>query len=165
MKAFLALGGILLVAFVTNHFFISKVESTDRRLANFSERNNPKQIKWEHQVASDLAAHKESVQASVKPSWQDQLIYEVLLGQYDVKMQDGVISRISLQQSMQGVDVSTEQFIERFGKKIKNFESYKVQKMTQNEEKIQLFDQAGSLSGTFSIKRNENGKILNFDIQ
>ncbi len=165
MKAVLSLGGILLVAFVTNHFFISKIDQTDRGVANFSERNNPKQIKWEHQVAADLAANKESVQASVKPNWQDQLVYEVLMGQYDIQTQNGMIQKISLQQSMQGVSVTTQQFVERFGKKIKDFDSYKINKVSSSEEQVQLFDKAGSSSGSFSIKRNESGRLINFDIQ
>ncbi len=165
MKIILSLIVILACAFFTHHFFIAKLDSSDREVAAFSERNNAGQIKWEQKIAGELSNNKEKIQASVKPNWQDQLAYEFFMGQYDISTESGQIHKISLQKSMGGVSLSSDQFIAKFGHQLKDFASYKKNQKDGQTEVIDLFDKTGAVSGSFQIIRNDDGKVVEFTVQ
>lgn len=165
MKIILSLALVVVSAFLTHYFFINKLESTDNRgVAAFSERNNAQQIKWEHQVAEELADNKAQVQVAVRPNWQDQLAYEFFMGQYDITFDRGQIQKISLQKSMNGVSFTADQFMEKFGRQMKDFASYKKTQSDSKTENINLYDKAGTAVGGFQIIRDENGKVTEFTI-
>ncbi len=165
MKIILSLVAIVATAFLTHHFFISKLDNSGREVAAFSERNNAGQIKWEHKVAQDLATNKDKIQASVKPNWQDQLAYEFFMGQYDISAESGQIQKISLQKSANGVNFSSDQFMEKFGHQIKAYSTYKKSQTDDKTEVIDLFDNSGLLAGSFHIVRNEDGKVIEFIVK
>jgi hypothetical protein len=165
MKIILSLVLVVASAFLTHHFFISRLDHSDRDVAAFSERNNAGQIKWEHKVAQDLATNKDKIQASVKPNWQDQLAYEFFMGQYDISTEAGQIQKISLQKSMDGVAFTADQFIEKFGHQLKDFSSYKKNQADGKTEVIDLFDQTGSVAGSFHIIRNDDGRVVEFIVK
>ena len=162
MKIILSFIVVVGTAFFTNYFFIARLDRSNRDVAAFSERNNAGQIKWEQQVAQDLAHHKDKIQSSVKPNWQDQLAYEFFSGQYDISTDSGQIQKISLQKSMGGVTFSADQFMEKFGHQIKAFATYKSNQTDGKTEVIDLFDQSGMLAGSFHITRNDDGKVVEF---
>lgn len=165
MKIILSLVAIVATAFLTHHFFISKLDNSGREVAAFSERNNAGQIKWEHKVAADLATNKDKIQASVKPNWQDQLAYEFFMGQYDISSESGQIQKISLQKSMNGISFSADQFMSKFGHQIKDYTSYKKSQTDDKTEVIDLYDKSGLLAGSFHIVRNEDGKVIEFIVK
>lgn len=165
MKIILSLVAIVATAFLTHHFFISKLDNSGREVAAFSERNNAGQIKWEHQVAGELASNKDKIQASVKPNWQDQLAYEFFMGQYDISSESGQIQKISLQKSMNGVTFSADQFMEKFGRQLKPYSSYKINRTDEKTEIIDLFDNSGLLAGSFHIIRNDDGRVVEFVVK
>ncbi|MBC7752907.1 MAG: hypothetical protein H7Z71_01635 [Moraxellaceae bacterium] len=165
MKIILSLVAIVATAFLTHHFFISRLDNSDREVAAFSERNNAGQIKWEHQVAGELASNKDKIQASVKPNWQDQLAYEFFKGQYDISAESGQIQKISLQKSADGVTFSADQFMEKFGHQIKNYSTYKKNQTDGKTEIIDLFDNSGLLAGSFHIIRNDDGRVVEFVVK
>lgn len=165
MKIILSLVAILVTAFLTHHFFISKLNDSDRDVAAFSERNNANQIKWEHAVAEDLSKNKEGLQNSIKPNWQDQLAYEFFRGQYDISVNDGQIQKISLQKSMNGVTFTAEQFLEKFGHQMKDFATFKKNQIDAKTESISLYNGSGAVAGTFEIVRNEDGRVIEFIVR
>jgi hypothetical protein len=165
MKIILSLVAIIATAFLTHHFFISRLDHSGREVAAFSERNNAGQIKWEHKVAGELASNKDKIQASVKPNWQDQLAYEFFMGQYDISAESGQIQKISLQKSMNGVNFNSDQFMEKFGHQIKTYSSYKKSQTDDKIEVIDLFDSSGLLAGSFHIVRNQDGKVVEFIVK
>lgn len=166
MKIILSLILITGSAFLTHYLFISKLDNSDNReVAAFSERNNANQIKWEHEVAEELAQNKAPVQAAVKPNWQDQLAHEFFMGQYDISTSNGRIQKISLQKSMNGVSFSASQFVEKFGHQIKDFASYKTNQLDERTENIDLYDQSGIVAGTFQIVRNDQGRVVEFIVK
>ena len=163
MKIILALTLVIVSAFLTHHFFITRLSHTENReVAAFSERNNAQQIQWEHQIAEELAQQKTEVQVAVRPNWRDQLAYEFFMGQYDISLNGGQIQKISLQKSMTGVSFTSGQFIEKFGHQLKDFSTYKTTQSNSQTEVINLYDKAGAASGSFQITRDENGKVVEF---
>lgn len=159
---------VLGTAFLTHYFFIQRIETKDsetgRDVASFGERNSTPQIKWEQKIAEELS-ESTTLQASVKPSWHDLLVYEYLSGQYDVVVRQGQIENLKLQPSMNGVKFQTKDFIEKFGHKIKTFETYKIEPANQNDEQVQLFDKTGSVAGRVQVQRDDKGLVLNISIQ
>lgn len=166
MKIILSFVVVIASAFLTHHFFISKLgDSQNRDLASFAERNSAHQIQWEHQVAGELAQNKANVQVAVRPNWQDQLAYEFFMGQYDISLSSGQIQKITLQKSMRGVPLSTDQFIKKYGHQLKEFSSYKRQQVNTQTEMVDLFDKTGQSAGRFQIIRNDEGRVVELAIQ
>ncbi len=156
-------------AFVTHYFFVQRIENQDsnRDVASFGERNSSPQIKWEQKVAEELS-ESTTTQASVKPNWQDLLVYEYLSGQYDVVIRQGQIEKMQLQPSMTGVQFETKEFIEKYGHQIKKFATYKIQTNPDGDaknENVQLFDQSGGAAGVIHIQRTDKGLVQNISFQ
>ena len=151
-------------AFMTHYFFVQRIESKDRDVASFGERNSMSQIKWEQTLADDLASST-TTQTSVKPSWHDLLVYEYLSGQYDVVVRQGQIETLKLQPSMMGVKFNTSEFVEKYGRKIKNFATYKVDASDKKNETVQFYDQQGTSAGLIKIERNDEGLVQNIVVQ
>jgi hypothetical protein len=164
-KILLSFAFVLGTAFITHYFFVQRIESQDsnRDVASFGERNSSPQIKWEQKVAEELS-DSTTTQASVKPNWQDLLVYEYLSGQYDVVMRQGQIEKMQLQPSMNGVQFQTKDFIEKYGHQIKKFATYKIQ-TTNDVDQVQLFDQSGAAAGTVQIDRTDKGLVRNISFQ
>lgn len=155
-------------AFLTHYFFVQRIESKDkgdnRDVASFGERNSMSQIKWEQTLADDLATST-TTQTSVKPSWHDLLVYEYLSGQYDVVVKQGQIEKLKLQPAMNGVKFQTSEFVEKYGRKIKNFATYKLDSADKKNETVQFFDQQGASAGLIKIERNDDGLVQNITVQ
>lgn len=166
-KIIFSLATVLVTAFLTHYFFISKIDETGREVAAFSERNNPQQIKWEQTVAEELSkkSNGQKLQNSVKPSWQDQLAYEFFRGQYDISVDDGQINKISLQNSMDGVNFTADEMIEKFGHQLKSFSTYKKNQISAKTESVNLFNDQGVVVGSFEIVRADDGRVLEFLIK
>jgi hypothetical protein len=165
-KIILSFVFVLATAFITHYFFVQKIESEDsnRDVASFGERNSSPQIKWEQKVADELS-ESNATQSAVKPNWQDLLVYEYLSGQYDVVVKQGQIEKMNLQPSMSGVVFKTQDFIERYAKKIKTFASYKIDSSQSKNEIVMLFDQQGNSAGSIQIDRNDKGLVQSISIQ
>lgn len=163
-KIMISFGFVLVTAFLTHYFFVQRVETKDREIASFGERNSTPQIKWEQKVAEELAS-SEGTQVSVKPSWHDLLVYEYLAGQYNISMRQGQIEKLELQSSMKGVKIKTKDFIEKYGRQMKTFASYKIESENPQSEIVMFFDQQGGNAGTVRIERNDQGLVQNISIQ
>ncbi len=166
MKIILSFVVVIASAFLTHHFFISKLsESQNRDVANFGERNSAHQIQWEHQMADELAQNRSGVQVAVRPNWQDQLAYEFFMGQYDISLSGGAIQKITLQKEMRGVPLSTDQFIKKYGHQLKEFTSFKRQQVNSQTEMVDLFNKSGHPAGHFQIIRNDEGRVVELVVQ
>lgn len=159
MKIILIIGFLIGAAFLTDHFLISKMNQSDREVAAFGERNTDQQIKWEQNIANELSKNKENVQVSVKPNWQDQMMYDFLKGQYDVKIKDGQLEKLTLQSSQEGVNFAVQDFIQKFGSQLKSYESYQISKNSSEQEVVNFFSKTGEKSGSLEIMRNNKGQV------
>ncbi len=163
-KIILSFVFVLGMAFLTHYFFVQRIESKERELASFSERNTTPQIKWEQKIADELS-ESTATQVSVKPNWQDLLVYEYLSGHYDVTVRQGQIEKMQLQPAMNGVRFQTKDFMEKFGHQIKSFATYKIERTSSNNEHVQLFDQTGSQAGSVQIQRDDKGLVKDISFQ
>lgn len=163
-KIILSFVFVLGMAFLTHYFFVQRIESKERELASFSERNTTPQIKWEQKIADELS-ESTATQVSVKPNWQDLLVYEYLSGHYDVTVRQGQIEKMQLQPAMNGVRFQTKDFMEKFGHQIKSFATYKIEKTSSNNEHVQLFDKTGSQAGSVQIQRDDKGLVKDISFQ
>lgn len=168
-KIILSFAFVLCTAFVTHFFFVQRIASKDvdsgRDVASFGERNSSPQIKWEQSIADELSNSTTTQTAVTRPNWHDLLVYEYLSGQYDVVVGQGHIEAFKLQPSMAGVKFQTKDFIEKYGRKMKTFATYKIQRTADNNEQVQLFDQSGGSAGIVQIQRDDKGLVQNISIR
>ncbi len=168
-KILLSFGFVISTAFITHYFFVQRIESKSsdslRDVASFGERNSTPQIKWEQTIAEELSNSTTTQAAVTKPNWHDLLVYEYLSGQYDLVIQQGQVEALKLQPSMNGVKFQTKDFIEKYGRKMKTFATYKIESVSGNDERVQLFDQSGGAAGIVQIQRNDKGLVQNINIQ
>lgn len=155
---------VLITAFLTHYFFVQRIESKDRQIASFAERNTAPQIKWEQKMAEELASST-GTHVSVKPNWQDLLVYEYLSGQYNVSVRQGQIEKLELQNSMTGVKIQTKDFVEKYVRQMKSFANYKIELENPQSELVLLFDSEGGRAGALRIERNDQGRVQNISVQ
>lgn len=164
-KIFLSLAGVIAIAFTTHYFFVSHIEENDREVASFGERNSVEQIKWEHNLARDLAAGKVKTQPPSQISWQDVFVYEFLRGQYDVSVKQGQIEKITLQNQHEGFAIDINQFMKDYGSKMKNYSKFEVKKIDGKQDIVELHDASGHDAGAFLFNRNDQGRVTEIVVQ
>lgn len=164
-KIFTSLVGVIAIAFTTHYFFVSHIEDNDREVASFGERNSVDQIKWEQNLARDLAAGKVKTQLPSQVSWQDVFVYEFLRGQYNISMKQGQIEKITLQDQQEGSVIDINQFMKDYGSKIKNFTKFEVKKIDAKQEIVELTDSSGGNAGAFLFNRNDQGRVVEITVQ
>lgn len=169
-KIFISLGFVIGLAAVTQFFVTQKFsnqtssDSQGRQVANLGERNSTEQIRWEQKVAEELSA--QSLQSSLRPNSQDQLVYEYFMGQYNVNVENGLIKKLVLQDNMNGVNFETESFLKQYGQVLKPYAKYSIiENAGSGSEEIRLFNQAGERSGTLFIQRNEQGRVTEVSVE
>lgn len=164
-KIFVALVGVIAIAFATHYFFVKNIEDKEREVASFGERNSAEQIKWEQNLARDLSAGKVKTQLGSQVSWQDVFVYEFLRGQYNVSVKQGQIDRITLQEQHQGFAIDVNQFMKDYGSKIKNFSKFEVKKVDPQQDIVELIDASGHDAGAFLFNRNDQGRVTEIVVQ
>ncbi|MFN3455686.1 MAG: hypothetical protein ACK41T_12070 [Pseudobdellovibrio sp.] len=157
---------VLIIAFCTNYFFVSRIQANqDRGVASFGERSSIHQIKWEQKLAKDISSGKMRMQMPTQVSWQDVLVYEYLRGQYNVSLQDGYIEKITVQNADAGLVIDVNQFMSEYGKKIKNYSSYEVKNLNKQTDVVELRDEQGSSAGEFQFNKDSDGRVTSINIQ
>jgi hypothetical protein len=164
-KIILSFGFVVTTAFLTHYLFVERIESKDRGIASFGERNSVDQIKWEHNLARDLAAGKVKTQPPSQVSWQDVFVYEFLRGQYDVSVKQGQIEKITLQNQHEGFSIDINQFMKDYGSKMKNYSKFQVKKIDAKQEVVELHDASGHDAGAFLFNRNDQGRVVEIVVQ
>lgn len=164
-KIFLSLVAVIAIAFATHYFFVSHIEENDREVASFGERNSAEQIKWEQNLARDLAAGKVKTQLGSQVSWQDVFVYEFLRGQYNISLKQGQIDRITLQEQHEGFAIDVNQFMKDYGSKIKNYSKFEIKKIDPKKDVVELTDSSGHDAGAFLFNRNDQGRVTEIVVQ
>lgn len=143
--------------YIVSH--ITLKSENNRQVANFGERDSDEQIQWEHRLAIELSGQSEHLKKANQPNWQDQLIYEFLMGQYDIQTDQGLIKKFVLQNSQNGVDFSADRFVSLYGKKFKDYSSFKIVHHSGQSEKIEFYDKESRSMGSITINRQANGTV------
>lgn len=138
----------------------------DRAVASFGERFEPNQIKWEHELAQTVSKDaKAKTLLGSKPNLQDRLLFEVFEGRYEAKLEQGQIQKISLLQNQAPLELKTESFMNEYGTLLKTYDSYAVTNVDARNESVQLKNKAGDSVGLLKIERDDQGRVLNIEIQ
>jgi len=156
---------VILIAFSTYHFFISKIESRERQVASFGERNSIQQIKWEQNLAKDIASQDTNAKIPVTVSWQDTFVYEYLKGQYTVSMNQGNIQSVKLQGQKTGLALDVSKFMNQYARNMKNFAKYEIKNVGPSSEKVELKDQKGQSAGSFLFNKNDQGLVTEIIVE
>lgn len=163
----LSLCAVVLGAVVVNEIIIRSSDSEqDRQVASFGERFEPKQIKWEQELAQSVS--KETNTKTVlgkKPNLQDRLLFEVFEGHYEASLSEGKIQKISLMQNQSGIQLNTEDFLRDYVPSIKAYDSYEISKPNSNSESVQLKGKDGKPVGQLQIQRDDQGRVLQIEVQ
>ena len=157
---------IIATAFTSYHFFISKIESKERQVASFGERNSAHQIKWEQNLASELAsADSLSVQTPTKINWQDSFLYEYLRGQYTISLKKGSIYSIKVQNQKQGLKLDLKTFMSEYAKNIKDYSDYEIKSVDAKTDEIDLKDKSGGSAGAFVFSKDDQGLVTEITVK
>ena len=158
---------VVLGAVLVNEMIMKTASSEqDRNVASFGERFEPNQIKWEHELAQTVSTDaKSKTLLGSKPNLQDRLLFEGFEGRYEAKLDQGQIQKISLLQNQAPIEMKTETFLNDYAHLIKGFETYSVAKTNEHTETVQLKDKAGAGVAVLKIERDDQGRVLNIEIQ
>lgn len=162
----LSLGAVVLGAVMVNEVIIrSANKDQDRQVASFGERFEPKQIKWEQELAN--AVSKETNAKTLlgkKPNLQDRLLFEVFEGHYEAKMSQGKIQKISLLSNQAPIEMNTEDFLRDYATVMKAFDKYEISKSDSKKESVQL-KKDGKDVGQLNIQRDDQGRVLSIEVE
>lgn len=157
---------VVLGAVAVNEFVLKDNSTQDRGLASFGERNEPGQIKWEHELANDVSQDLQgTAHLSKKPSSVDRLMFEMLQGKYEAQLHEGVITKLQVQNSQTPVEISTDRFLKSYGSILRSYDTYIVSNMDQNHELVLLKNKTGKDMGSFLIERDSEGRVVSIDIK
>lgn len=166
-KTVLSLFAVVLGAVVVNEIIIrSSSTEQDRQVASFGERFEPKQIKWEQELAQTVSKETNTkTLLGKKPNLQDRLLFEVFEGHYEAQLDEGKIHKISLLQNQSPIALNTEDFLKEYAPALKSFDSYEVSKTDSKNELIQLKNKNGQAVGQMQIQRDDQGRVLSIEVQ
>lgn len=165
--ALLSLGAVILGAVVVNEIIIRKADSEqDRQVASFGERFEPKQIKWEQELAKSVSKETNAkTLLGKKPNQQDRLLFEVFAGHYEAQVSQGQIQKISLMPNRAPIELETEYFLKNYAVMLKAFESYEISRVDAKNESVQLKNKQGESVGRLQIQRDDQGRVLSIEVQ
>jgi len=78
---------------------------------------------------------------------------------------NGNLLKISLRDSNDPVALDIEAAIKKYGAVFKNSANYSVQKVDSTTDSVVLKDATGNQTGTVTVKRTAEGRVLNIEIK
>ncbi|AGH95877.1 hypothetical protein [Pseudobdellovibrio exovorus] len=141
-------------------------QEQNRGVANVGERFQPEQIKWEQELAKTVAQDPSGkILIGKKPNLQEKLLFGALEGKYEASVVNGKLLKIALLPNQTPVTLKTDQLIKQHGSVFKDAQSYEVVNSDAQHENILLKNSQGQEIGKVSIERNDQGRVLNIEIQ
>ncbi len=163
----LSLCAVLLGAVVVNEVIIRSSNSEqDREVASFGERFEPRQIKWEQELAQTVSKETNAkTLLGKKPNLQDRLLFEVFEGHYEAKLNEGKIQKITLLENQAPIQMNTQDFLKDYATVIKSFDHYQISNADTKNEAVLLKDKTGQDVGKLQIQRDDQGRVLTIEVQ
>ncbi len=149
-----------------NEFIIrSSAKEQDREVASFGERFEPEQIKWEQELAKTISKETGKTLIGAKPSLNEKFLFEVLEGKYEASVVNGKLLKISLLSNQTALELNTENLIKKHSSVFKDASSFEISKSDGATENLILKNTEGKSIGTVLILRDDQGRVLNIEIQ
>lgn len=150
-----------------NEFVIRKSEKDQsRQVASASERFEPEQIKWEQELARTLAHDtKAKTVIGEKPDLNDRFLYGALEGRYQAQVVNGKLLKISLIPNQTALELNMNKLIDQYSSLFKGAKSFEKVQTQGHFENLALKSSDGRRIGQVLVERNDQGRILNIEIQ
>lgn len=143
----------------------SKGQEQNREVASSGERFQPEQIKWEQELAKTVSRDAGKTLIAAKPSISDKFLYEALAGQYEAQVVNGKILKISLMQNNEGLTLDTAGALKKYSAVFKEAQSFETKQVDTAIESVVLKNAEGRQIGHVTIRRNNEGKVVDIEIE
>lgn len=173
----LSLVSVLMVTVFVNEWIASSrqqqamVAGEGRGLASVSQENTLADIKWEHDMARQLASAELARPAVIaqKVSLRDELVFGRLQGKYGVKTQGGLIVEAEFLAQNAGdeplVIADKAQFLKSFGTLFApKVAKVSLKKTSSGVESYNLIDDKNNILGQAEFHVDDQGRVLNLKV-
>ena len=146
--------------------FVLKSGNTEqnREVANFGERFEPSQIKWEQELANSISKDEQAKTViATKPSSEDKLLFEIFEGRYEAQLNQGKINKIALMPNQSPIELNTAAFLKDYAVVMKDFDTFEMMESTPQADSVQL-KKSGVVVGNLKISRDDKGRVLSIEI-
>jgi hypothetical protein len=173
--AILSVVGVLMLTVFVNQWFSNKDQhssgGSDRTIASLSSTDVRQNIKWEHELALQLAVEKGLSQAALaeKPTLRDELVFGALQGRYGVKLKAGLVEGLEFLESRNGEEPlavsETADFLMKYSSVwTKGFAEVRLRGVEDGgQEAFQLLDQQKTLVGEVKVKKDNKGRLISLE--
>lgn len=159
---FVVVAGAVLI----NEFIIrSSAKEQDREVASLGERFEPEQIKWEQELARSVSKETGKTLIGARPSLNEKFLFEALEGKYEASVVNGKLLKISLMPNQAALELSTDTLIKKYTSIFKDANSFEKMNSDKTTENITLKNIEGKVIGKVLILRDDQGRVLNIEIQ
>lgn len=157
---------VILGAVMVNEFVIrGSNHDKDREVASFGERFAPEQIKWEQELANTVSKDTNGKTiVAAHPSQNDKFLFEALEGKYESQVVDGKLLKISLIQNSLPLELNTSDIIKKYSSVFKGATAFDISAEGATES-VLLKNSTGQSIGNVLIHRNNEGRVLDIQIQ
>jgi hypothetical protein len=153
-------------AVTINEFIVrNSTNEQDREVASSAERFEPEQIKWEQELAKTVSKQTGKTLLGEKPNINEKFMFEALEGKYEASMVDGKLLKISLLPNQQALVLSTDVLIKNYSSIFKGAKSFDTVRADASTEKVNLKNIEGKSIGKVTIARDDQGRVINIEIQ
>jgi hypothetical protein len=153
-------------AVTINEFIVrNSTNEQDREVASSGERFEPEQIKWEQELAKTVSKQTGKTLLGEKPSINEKFMFEALEGKYEASVVDGKLLKISLLPNQQALALSTDILIKNYSSIFKGAKSFDTVRADASTEKVNLKNIEGKSIGVVTIARDDQGRVINIEIQ
>ena len=158
-------------AVLINEFIIrssmkdGSIDNNNRDVASFGERFEPERIKWEQELAKTVARESGKTLVGTKPSLNEKFLFEVLAGKYEASVVDGKILKIKVMENQTPLVLKTEDLVKNYASVFKGAISFEKSTQDSLTERLVLKDNSGQSIGNATIHRDDQGRVIDIEIQ
>ena len=157
---------VLVGAALLNEFILRNSQTEqNREVASFGERFEPEQIKWEQELAKTISRENGKTLLGSKPSLNEKFLYEALAGKYEARVVDGKLLKISLLANQTALTLNFDNLIKDYSSIFKNAKAFENLNTGAVTENIVLKNIDGKSIGIVHVQKDDQGRIVNIEIQ
>ncbi len=159
---FVVVSGAVLI----NEFIIrSSGKEQDREVASLGERFEPEQIKWEQELAKTVSKETGKTLIAARPSLNEKFLFEALEGKYEASVVNGKLLKISVMANQTAIELNTDKILKGYASVFKDASSFEKASADKLTENVTLKNTEGKTIGKVTILRDDQGRVLDIEIQ
>jgi hypothetical protein len=172
----LSIAAVLILTVYVNQWFANQSNGAqsnfDRGIASAAPTNVSQNIKWEHELALQLAVEKGLSEAALaeKPTLRDELVFGALQGRYGIKLKAGLVEGLEFLESRNGEEPvaipETARFLSKYSSVwAKAFSEARLRGVHEGQEVYQLLDKKMTLVGEVTVMKDEKGRMMSLEFK